>query len=81
VCLYQWEKEGRDKRFSNIMKDCRAKQSRLLLNSGLKGEFNTVIAKLMLNKHGYHDKQEIDSSVTINSDDVVLDIITRKNGK
>ncbi|WP_415843310.1 terminase small subunit [Xenorhabdus thuongxuanensis] len=31
-----------------------------LINKGLTGDFNSTIAKMMLTKHGYSDKQEID---------------------
>lgn len=33
-------------------------QERTLLNGGLGGSFNPAIAKLVLGKHGYHDKQD-----------------------
>jgi hypothetical protein len=37
-------------------------QERTLLNGGLGKDFNPVITKLVLGKHGYSDKQEEDNS-------------------
>jgi hypothetical protein len=39
-------------------------QQHLLLNKGLLGEFNSNIAKLMLGKHGYSEKQEVVAQTT-----------------
>jgi hypothetical protein len=36
-------------------------QERILVSKGLKGEFNSNIAKLALGKHGYTDKQDVTS--------------------
>jgi hypothetical protein len=33
----------------------------LLIDGGLIGDFNPTITKLMLTKHGYSDKQEVDN--------------------
>ena len=35
-------------------------QRLVLLNKGLTGEFNSNITKLVLGKHGFHDKREVD---------------------
>ncbi|WP_371865580.1 terminase small subunit [Neisseria yangbaofengii] len=35
-----------------------------LINGGLTGEYNAAFAKLLLTKHGYSDKQEIDHTGT-----------------
>jgi len=37
-------------------------QESKLINEGLKGNFNSTIAKLILSKHGYSEKQEIEHS-------------------
>ena len=34
----------------------------MLINGGLMGDFNASIAKVMMTKHGYSDKQEIDNT-------------------
>ena len=41
-----------------ILADIQARQQELLLNSGLTGEFNSTITKLVLGKHGYSEKSE-----------------------
>lgn len=58
--LYEWEKDDAKKEFSDIVKQIRIKQEQVLLNGSLLGEFNPSISKLMLTKHGYSDKAEID---------------------
>jgi hypothetical protein len=56
--VYEWEKQHPE--FSDILEDLRAKQADRLLNNGLSGDYNPTIAKVLLTKHGYTDKQEID---------------------
>ena len=58
--IYQWEKDEDKKEFSDIIGDLRAKQGESLINKGLSGDYNSTIAKVLLTKHGYSDKQEID---------------------
>ena len=55
--VYQWEKEYSS--FSDVTSELRAKQGDLLLKHGLSGEYNPVITKLMLDKHGYNERQEL----------------------
>ena len=42
-----------------------AKQEKTLVNGSLRGEMNPAISKMMLTKHGYSDKQEIDTNLNI----------------
>lgn len=56
--IYQWEKDHPE--FSDILEELRATQADRLLNNGLSGNYNPTIAKVLLTKHGYTDKQEID---------------------
>jgi hypothetical protein len=42
------------------------KQERMLLSGGLGNDYNSAITKLMLAKHGYHDKQDTNVSAAIN---------------
>lgn len=60
--LYQWRDENRNQAFTDILQNIVSEQKRLLLSKGLKGEFNSNIVKLMLGKHGYSDKQQIEQS-------------------
>lgn len=47
--------------FSHILEAIEQKQEKMLINHGLLGEFNGTITKLMMTKHGYSDKQEVDN--------------------
>lgn len=58
--IYAWAKEEGKEAFSDIVKRLSANQERRLLNGGLDNSFNPTIAKLLLGKHGYSDKQETD---------------------
>lgn len=60
--VYEWEKTYPE--FSDVISVLRGKQSKELINKGLSGDYNPIIAKLLLMKHGYADKQEIDQHVT-----------------
>lgn len=56
--LYAWQKEHPE--FSDIIEQLQQKQADRLLSNGLSGDYNSTIAKVLLTKHGYTDKQEID---------------------
>lgn len=56
--LYLWQKEHKD--FSDIIEVLQQKQAQVLMNNGLSGNYNPTIAKVLLTKHGYTDKQEIE---------------------
>ena len=60
--LIQWGRDGIGG-FPYILERCNAKQEAILVNKGLTGEFNSNITKLMLGKHGYHDRQETELTV------------------
>ena len=62
TCLYTWRDQADKVDFSYILSKLLEKQARVLINEGLKGEFNAAIAKLALGKHGYHDKQSTELS-------------------
>ena len=57
--LYAWAKQ-KDKGFSDILGRCMQVQAKTLVNNGLNNTFNSAITKLVLGKHGYHDKMEQD---------------------
>lgn len=52
--------------FSYIVEGILSMQETKLIAGGLKGEFNPTIAKLMLTKHGYSDKQEVVGNIQVN---------------
>lgn len=54
--LYDWANKFPE--FSNILERMNQLQADRVINKALAGEYNSNIAKLLLGKHGYHDKQE-----------------------
>lgn len=59
--LYLWQKEHSE--FSDIIETLQQKQAQQLVNNGLQGTYNPTIAKVLLTKHGYTDKQEVKTTV------------------
>ena len=54
--LYAWNNQEGKEPFSDILSEILVKQENLLMNGGLSGDFNAAITKLVLGKHGYHEK-------------------------
>ncbi len=65
--IYDWAKRD-DNEFSDILEAINEKQQLILVGKGLTGDFNSNIAKLVLGKHGFHDKQDIAGSMTLTHD-------------
>ena len=65
--LYDWSSKYEE--FSYIMEQVSAEQEERLINNGLSGDYNPTIAKVLLTKHGYHDK--VDSDITTKGDKIV----------
>lgn len=59
---YAWAKDDDKVEFSDILMRVEEIQERALVNGGLGGDFNPAITKMMMTKHGYSDKQEVDLS-------------------
>lgn len=57
--IYEWVKTHEE--FSNLIDELLAKQAKSLVNNGLSGNYSQVIAKVLLTKHGYIDKQDVTS--------------------
>lgn len=56
--LYEWEKQHPE--FSNALDKIRTEQHDRLINSGLSGDYNSTIAKLVLSSnHGYREKSDV----------------------
>ncbi len=53
--IYDWCKRD-DNQFSDILDAIKENQELVTFNKALTGEYNSSIAKLLLGKHGYHDK-------------------------
>lgn len=51
--LYDWAKKYEE--FSYIMEQLGAEQEDRLINSGLSGDYNSTISKVLLTKHGYRE--------------------------
>ena len=73
--LYAWARDEDKKVFSHILDNINKKQEQIILRKGLNNEFNSNITKLVLGKHGYHDRaQQTDTQiqVIVNRGGVVL---------
>jgi len=73
--LYAWAKDEDKKAFSDILDNINKKQEQVLLKNGLNNKFNSNITKLVLGKHGYHDRPQQEGTqvqVIINRGGVVL---------
>ncbi len=57
--LYNWAE--RYPEFLHTLAHVNTAQEIMLVNKGLKNEFNSTITKLMMSNHGYSDKQDITS--------------------
>ena len=56
--LYDWSHDENKQVFSDILDECNQKQERMLLSGALGNTMNANIAKLMLGKHGYSEKNQ-----------------------
>jgi len=85
--LYNWSKDTNKPEFFGIVQRVLDLQHNILLKNGLNGQYNASIAKLMLTKHGYSDKQEVDQNVKgemshqVNYGDAVADALKSKYKK
>lgn len=59
--IYDWSKDP-SKEFSDILATIHEKQELVTFNKAMTGEYNATIAKLLLGKHGYHDKQDTNTT-------------------
>lgn len=56
--IYTWRKEHEE--FSDLIEHLLAKQADVLINNGLSGDYNSVISKVLLTKHGYREGTDTD---------------------
>jgi DNA-packaging protein gp3 len=56
--IYAWQKEEGKEEFSGILGQISQIQHEMLVGNGISGDFNPAITKLVLGKHGYHEKQQ-----------------------
>ncbi len=64
--MYEWARVSIE--FQDILEGIATTQENLLVNGGLRGDFNAPVTKMMLTKHGYSDK--IEQDVTSNGQTV-----------
>jgi hypothetical protein len=64
--LYDWGEKHEE--FSDILDQIQQKQEMLLVSKGLSSEFNSNITKLVLGKHGYHEKVDNQTSMNVSID-------------
>lgn len=53
--IYAWCKDKNKSEFSDVIEKLRTEQADRLINSGLSGDYNPTIAKVLLTKHGYRE--------------------------
>ena len=71
--LFEWEKDHKE--FSKALGKITAEQKKRLINSGLSGDYNTTIAKLILSSnHNMRDKQDIEHSGQLGINKILDDI-------
>ena len=58
--VYEWKENHPE--FSDMLDEMLAEQEKRLIEGGLAGIYNPMITKLVLTKHGYHDKLDQDLS-------------------
>jgi hypothetical protein len=56
--IYDWAKDKDKSEFSDMLAQINEIQEQVILNNSIKNEFNAAISKLVLGKHGYHDKAD-----------------------
>jgi len=61
--IQKWRKEEGKEEFFYILAAIQVKQENVLINKGLNRGFNSNITKLILGKHGYHEKKDIEANV------------------
>lgn len=62
--LYRWAKEEDKEEFKDILDKIDQMQQQVAWKKGLTGEYNANLVKLLLGKHGFHDK--VDNSISGN---------------
>ena len=56
ACVENWGRDDTKQEFLRVLDCIESLQRNILVNGGLKGETNAAITKLILGKHGFHDK-------------------------
>ena len=67
--LYEWAKNHEE--FSDILETINQIQADRVINKALSGNYNPLIAKLLLGKHGYKDKSEVKQTIGFSLSDLL----------
>lgn len=78
--LYDWAKQEEKKEFSEILAKIKLIQHEMLIGGGISGEYNSNIAKLVLGKHGYSDKQDTNISGQLDTQATYIPEVHRFDG-
>ena len=81
MTLYDWEKDENKAEFSKILRRCMDKQQQVLINKGLGKVFDSGLTKLVLGKHGYHDKQDQTHSAPGGGPIQTIELVPLKSNK
>lgn len=67
--IYDWCKgDGElNKQFSNIVKEIQHEQEKMLVNKGLAGLFQPKTTGMLLSKHGYSEKTEVETTMKVDA--------------
>ncbi len=63
--VHTWAREKGKEEFSDLVEQIMTKQEQMLFTGGLSGAMNASITKLALTKHGYTDKTESNTKMTL----------------
>jgi len=77
--VYQWA-EDKEHDFADIIASNKEFQELVTLNGTLKGTLNPVIGKLVLGKHGYHEKQDTNVTGQLDTETTYVPEIHRFDG-
>lgn len=81
--LYNWSEQKENSKFLHILERLNQRQHIKLINGGLDGSLNAQITKLVLGKHGYHDK--VDTDVTskgekVSNNFIIQPVVNKTDG-
>jgi len=79
--LYTWGSEEGKEEFSQILGECMDLQQQVLINQGLGKVFDSGITKLVLGKHGFHDKQDNTHSAPGGGPIQTIELVPLKSNK
>lgn len=81
--LYNWKDDDTKPEFQALLEELDIKQQLVAWNKGLKNEYNAQLVKLLLGKHGYHDKSENTNNTNLNvnqmSDEALAAIVNSED--